>query len=213
MIEIKDAKLRDLHARAERAQADLEEGKKQLFRSDGAKLYSEDEHREQLRALERERNGVLKDVEGQAREIRVGVESEIAGIEHADPADTLTLEELERANQLRAFALDTAEILNPETFGKRLEAVLAGGDKGNIFAYYMAGRRKSAEKEGRVPFRAALDGMEAALGGGQRAQKVEAAKRKEREALEVESLAHHLQTGARGAAGAYLAQTYGRRAG
>jgi hypothetical protein len=47
------------------------------------------------------------------------------------------------------------------------------------------------------------------LGGESRAVEVEAAKRREVEAFEVESLAHSLQVGARNAAGAYAIRTYG----
>lgn len=213
MTEIKDAKLRDLNVRAERAQTRYEEGTKELFRSDGTKLYSEDEHRQRVRALAQERNAVLRDVEGRAKEARLAVASEIEGIENADPADALTSEELERANQKRAFALDAAEILDAEAFGKRLESVLVGGDKDNIFAYYVAGLRKGKDRGGRVPFGDALGRMEAFLVGGRRTGEVEAARRKEREAFEVESLAHYLQAGVRNAADAYLDRTYGRRTG
>lgn len=179
MTEIKDTRLRSLNGQAERAQARFAEDKGLLFRSDGGQLYSDEEHREQLLTLEQERNAVLKDVEAQAKEMRLAVASEIEGIENADPADTLTPEELEQANQRRAFALDAAETLDPEAFGKRLEAVLAAGDKGNIFAHYMAAQRKAKEREGRVPFVEVLGKMEAVLGGDRRAKDVEKAHQRE----------------------------------
>ncbi len=206
---IKDAKLRDLNARAERAQARYEEGEKELFRADGSKLYSEDEHRQRVRALAQERNGVLRDIEQQAYEMKAAVASEVERIENADPADSLTPEELEHANQKRAFALDAAETLDPEKFKKRLEAVLAAGDKGSIFAHYMAGQHRSKERNGRVPFRGVLERMEAALGGDRRASEVEKAKRKEGEALQVELLAGNLKVGARSSVDAYMNKTYG----
>ncbi len=209
MTEIKDAKLRDLNVRAERAQACFEEGEKELFRPDGSKLFSDSEHGERVRALEQERNGVLGDIEQQAKEVRMAVATEIERIENADPADALAPSELEQANLKRAFAVDAAETLDAEAFGKRLESVLAAGDKGSIFAYYMAGQRKSKDRDSRVSFRDVLAEMGAALGGKSRAADVEAAKRRQEEAVEVESLAHNLQSGSRNAYGTYAKRTYG----
>ena len=103
MAEIKDAKLRDLNVRAERAQACFEEGEKELFRPDGSKLFSDSEHGERVRALEQERNGVLRDIEQQAKEVRMAVATEIERIENADPADALAPSELEQANLKRVF--------------------------------------------------------------------------------------------------------------
>ena len=62
-------------------------------------------------------------------------------IEHTDLADAVP-QELDRANLERAFALDAAEALVAEAFGKRLESVLAGGDRASIFAYWKAAQRK-----------------------------------------------------------------------
>jgi hypothetical protein len=143
--QIKDAKLRDLNARAERAQARYEEAKKGLFRADGSKFYSDDVHDEQLKKRANERNGVLRDIEQQAHEMKMAVASEVERIENADPANSLSSEELEQANKRRAFAMDAADTLDTKVFGKRLESVLAGGDKGSIFAYWMAGQRLSKE--------------------------------------------------------------------
>lgn len=226
MTDIKDGKLKDLNARAENAQARYEEGEKTLFRSDGSKLYSEDEHRQQVRALEQERNGVLSDIEQQTHEMRMAVASEIERIENADPADMLTSEELEQANQKRAFALDAAESLGTEALKKRLESVLAGDDRGSIFAYLMAGqrkaedirqqRRKALTDAGRPAASGArvtdldevLGKMEAALGGDSRDAEIEAAKRKEEEAMQVGLSAGYLKAGARSAAEAQLKKRY-----
>jgi len=139
---IRDARLRDLNARAESAQRRHEEGKKGLRRPDGSKLYSIEVYGEELKKLARERNGVLAEGERQAREAQLAVVSEIVRIENADPAGRDLPEELDRANLKRAFALDAVE-----AFGKKLEPVLASGVRASIFAYWMAGQRK--RKEGR----------------------------------------------------------------
>lgn len=210
MTEIKDAKLRDLNVTAERAQTRYEEGTNALLRPDGSKLYADDEHRERVQVLEQERNEVLGEVEHEAHEIRVAVESEIEIIENADPTSSLSSDELEQANLRRAFAMDAAETLSLEAFGKRLASVLAAGDKGSIFAYLVAGQRKSADRGGRVPFRDVLGEMAAALGGDRRAAAVESARHKEGEAFQVEQLAHNLKTGARTSAEAFMNQKYAR---
>lgn len=201
--QIRDANLRDLNARAERAQAAYEEGEKALFRADGSKYYSDEVHDEEIKKLAAERRGVLDGIERQAGEVRLSVESEIESIENADPADSLTPDELERANQKRAFAIDASETLSAEAFDKRCESVLAGGDRGSIFAYWMAGQRKSRERSDRVPIGGVLARMEAALGGESRAARVEEASRRGGEAMRAGLLASNLKVGARSTYEAY----------
>jgi hypothetical protein len=226
--QIRDERLNALNTQAERAQAVYEEGKQSLFRPDGSKLYSDEVHEDELTKLAAERKTVVGGVEQEAREAADAARGEIERIESADLADALTEEELARANQKRAFALDAAETMGPEAFKKRLESVLAGGDRGNIFAYWMAGRRKaeglldqrrqglanagrsSATTGSITNLHEVLGKLEAALGGKSRDASIAAAQRREAEAERVEYLAGYLKDGYRGAASAYGGRKYGR---
>jgi len=106
-------------------------------------------------------------------------------IENAGPAGASSLVELDRAHLERAFALDAAGALDAEAFGKRLESVLVGGDRVSIFAYRMAGQRKSKESRGRLPRRQGTwqDGGDP----GRRAAEIEVANRDEGEAVQAAS--------------------------
>jgi len=115
----------------------------------------------------------------------LAVASEKVRIENAGPAGASSLVELDRAHLERAFALDAAGALDAEAFGKRLESVLVGGDRVSIFAYRMAGQRKSKESRGRLPRRQGTwqDGGDP----GRRAAEIEAANRDEGEAVQAAS--------------------------
>lgn len=217
------AKLNELKARAERAQERYEQSEKRLFRPDGSKLYSDDVHKEEIDKLRTERNRELGEVEELVREERVAASTRVENARNADPTELLAEEELGRANAKRAFALDASESFDAEAFGKRLESVLAGGDKAAIFAYWMAGQRKQERLResrrgtaGDVPGRPAstpLDGivgeMREHLDGGRTRESIEAAERTENDAMQVEMLAGSLKHGARTPAQAYLNRTHG----
>jgi hypothetical protein len=55
--------------------------------------------------------------------------------------------------------LTAAESLDAKAFEKRLESVLAGGDRAFDFAYWMAGQRKSREGRGARPGRGTWQGV------------------------------------------------------
>lgn len=117
---------------------------------------------------------------------------------------------LERANQKRGFAADAADALDVETLKARLEAVLAGGDKGAIFAHWMGGQRRRGRilerRRENAPSGAAAVGappvsittelddvlgrMREAIDGGRTASEIEAAKQRSREALDVQETAY-----------------------
>ncbi len=81
-------------------------------------------------------------MERQAREPQLAVALGLARVENADLADAVSPKELDRANLELAFALEATEALDAEAFEKRLESVLAGGDRAS-FAYWKAGQRDS----------------------------------------------------------------------
>lgn len=132
----------DLRARAERVQRIFEEGRAALHRSDGQRRFSDAEHAERLNALRGERNRVLGELEEELRAAFEETNAQITNLEHRDPTELLTSDELGLASQKRAFASDAAETLDIETLKARLEAVLAGGEKGSIFAHWMAGQKR-----------------------------------------------------------------------
>jgi hypothetical protein len=136
-------RLGDLKTRAERAIQAFEAGRAQLFRADGeTKTYRDEDHEERLGALYRERNQVLAEVEQEARAQGEAATREITHLENRDPQELLTSEELERAGARRGFANDQADALDLGALNRRLESVLAGGDKAAIFAHFLAAQRR-----------------------------------------------------------------------
>lgn len=220
MTEIRNERLRTLKAKAEAAGRKFEDGRKRLYQADGSPLFAEDVMKLELEKLARERNGEIFAVEEEVREIAAGAGDTLERLENADPADLLSAEELERAERRRAFALDQAEGLSVEDLKKRLESVLAGGDRANIFAHLVAGRRRQQaiierrqEREraevgqsgtavppsytSGTPLDDTLEAMQKALAGQKRAAELEAAAALGRESFEVESVAHSLRHGGR----------------
>jgi hypothetical protein len=205
-------KLGDLKARAETAIQAFERALLGLSRPDGSKVYADEEHERRLSALRAERNRVLSEVEQGAREEAEAALAEISRLEHRDPQELLSPDELERANLRRAFALDTAETLATTELVARLEAVLAGGDKGSIFSYWMAGQRRrrsilegmaenaasgtddprvrAAQATGGTPLDDVLAKMFEVLDGGRTAAAIEAAREHIGHAHEVGQLAY-----------------------
>ena len=106
------------------------------------KIFSDAEHAERLNTLRGERNRVLGEVEAELQAAFQEANAEITNLENRDPAELRASEELARANQKRAFASDAAETLDVGSIVRRLEAVLAGGEKGSVFARWMAGQRR-----------------------------------------------------------------------
>ena len=115
-----------------------------------------------------------------------------------------------------------------EVLKGRLEAMLAEGDKGLIYAYWMAGQRRreairertrearrgaggaSTAQSVATPLDDVLERMEAALAGERRERAIQEARERAEKALGVEMLASSLKEGARTYAKAYLNRRYGR---
>lgn len=230
MTEIRNERLRTLKAKAEAAGRRFEEGKRRLYRN-GQQLFSDEVHRDEMDKLARERNGVLFEIESEAREISAGVAGAVERLENSDPADLLSAEELEKANARRAFALDQVDGLSAGDLRKRLDSVLASGDRANIFAYLVAGRHRrerimERQREraasssssgdpaaatpaiGGTPFDRTLEAMQKALGGEKREAEVEAAKAASVESFEVESVANGLRFDGRSQAQIHSMKNY-----
>src|SRR4051812_38235611 len=83
-----------------------EAAKAELFRPDGSKVYGDEEHKERETALKREFDAQIDNIEADIAQRITATEEELLKLEHADPTDILTNEELARANAKRAFVSD-----------------------------------------------------------------------------------------------------------
>lgn len=212
--------IKNLKARAERAQAKFEADKAQLYRGDGAPIYGDQENKERLGALTQERNATLRQIEEDARTERATLDTKAANIKNRDAAGLLTGEELRTANDRRTFAQDAAETLGVEELALRLQSVQASGDKGVIFAHLSAAERRRREivrsrptgTNGTASSTTELDGviseMRKALDPHAEAE-IESARSAQEEAIGVELLAANLKHGARTSAEAYVNRQYG----
>ena len=220
----------DLKARATAAQQRYEEAEARLYRTDGAKLYGDEEHEERLSALDAERREACQSVVEAARSLRVAAEEEIGRAKFTDHADRLTPEELEEAGRRLPFSSMDAESLPEEELAGRLESVLTSGNKGTMYAWYKAasqrrrriieGRRETLRQTGQspaaVPSATALDapinklGATLDPGAGSR---LEEARRREREALRVEMEAGNLARGSSSSAAGYVSRRMSRLSG
>ena len=114
---------------------------KALTRSDGAPIYSEDEHAQREAAawstLQRDFGGVSEKLQSIAAEARAEVER----IDSADITARLSTDELARANALREFAYEEASGMTHDALAERLRRVRAEGSKADRFVWLRAARR------------------------------------------------------------------------
>jgi hypothetical protein len=180
-----------LRLRAEHASTNFERDRGDLYRDDGSPLFSEDEHARREGELAAERNRVLSEVTPALEEAITGLRDERANLENADPAASLTDAELSRAASLRGFVADEAGELSVENLVARLNAVRAAGERGSMLAHARAARRRlqsdatrrrrALQQAGQPTYTAspdrdlqlAVEGLEGALGGEERARGVE----------------------------------------
>jgi hypothetical protein len=211
-----------LKRRAEQAQNDFERAYAQLFRDTAQqeKRYSDKEHRECLHTLDQERAHKLDAViEELHREVSVA-EKDLAVLEDGDPTALVSSTELSTAAAKKPFVDDEVWALPEGGLTGKLRAVLDGGDKASIFAYWRTGSARlqailealsastgvtggTAEVLGPQDLREVLDEMRRYLAGPERLAKAEKARQKTKGAVEVELLASNLKVGARSAAEAW----------
>lgn len=212
-------RLGDLKVHIDDAQEKFETDKATLYRSDGSQMFSEDEHKERLDALTRERNTTLKQAEEDVREEMIKLDERVEHVKARDIAELLDGEELRAAGDRRAFAIDASETLGTGELASRMRSVLATGDKGAIFAYLNAGERKrrelvNARPAGRAGASSATD-LDSVLAEMRKVlnpnaeSEIEAAKERKEKAVQLQVLAGNLQQGARNSAQVYINQAYG----
>ena len=197
-----------LKSRAEAAQSEYERAYAQLFRDaeKREKLYSDDEHRTRVRVLEQER---ARKLDAEIEEIRREVEEasmEISLLENGDVTSLVSADELAAAAAKKPFAEDDIGGLSEGDLAGKLRAVLDGGDRAAVFAYWRAGSARLQSMSGVAGpegLREVLDQMRDFLAGPERLARVARAREKIEAALEVELLASNLKVGARSSAEAW----------
>ena len=140
----------------------FEAAQSKLYRSDGTKHYSEEEHAERERAIRREFkaavDAIAESVDG---EITTAKESLLIA-ESADPTGAHTTEELGGANAGRPFVSDDVFCLLMEKLIVRCRAVLAQGERPAMFLYALyAGQRAELadDEEGIYELREVVAGL------------------------------------------------------
>ncbi len=119
----------------EQAMEHQEARKSELYRSDGARLFGDEEHEERERSIGQEFTATMDSIEAGVDEKIASAEESLLILENADPTDALTRSELEDANARRPFVSDEAFTLPLDKLVDRCRAVLAQGDKPSMFLY------------------------------------------------------------------------------
>jgi hypothetical protein len=207
----KDKIMTELHDRIDQAREHFEAPQADLYRPDGGKAYSDEEHDERAGALQRELNATL-DRLGPEIEKRIETAAEaVHQLEHRDPSGALTTEELERANARSAFIKDEVNGLSTDALAERMRAVASSGDRPAAFLYAHHARMKmqtfDSEAEG-LTLKALTAELESALDPQGVKRREQAAKALEA-ARELKSYAHYRRHGARDAAELHMNRVYG----
>lgn len=199
-----------IKARMDAAVERQEAEKAALYRADGSKRYSDEEHAEREAAINREFREQMDAIEADIEGSFAAAEEAILAAEGADPTAALTTEELERANAKSAFVADDCSSLPLDSLKKRCRAVLASGDRATMFLYVHHAARRADSEEGIavVGLRGAVEALRAKADpeGKKRAERA-------REALEearrLREEAYYRRRGVKDAYGLYSQQAYG----
>jgi hypothetical protein len=136
-MNVQDAEreLRIYSERLDRALATFEQKQQaQLYRK-GQPIYAPEEHARQVEALVKQT--IDREVEAAnnvAAKLQAEAERLLADL-HADPADSLTTAELERANAKQVYVKEDCERLPFTELANRLQSVLSSGDKPTQFLH------------------------------------------------------------------------------
>lgn len=126
----------------ERAAAEFEAAKKRLFRTDGSKVFGEEEHRERLGDMV---SGLREKVAAVATEAAAdaeGYEREALALTYVDPASQVSASERGRLESSRAFVKEDCEAMAVPALAERIAAVSAGSDKAAKVLHARYGRRR-----------------------------------------------------------------------
>jgi hypothetical protein len=165
-----------------------------LYHPDGSKIFADAEHREHLRAIEREFATTMDKIQAAIEERAERARGELAALEHADPAAGLSTDDLQRAAALSAFVGEEVEGLSLADLARRLRAAASSGDRAGSYALlHHAARRQNEDLSGEV--RDAVAELRRALDPG-REEKAEAAKASLEEAEDLQFKAQLARAGA-----------------
>ncbi len=118
-----------------------------LLRPDGTKIYGEQEDKERRHAIRREFEATMGRVEADISERVAAAQEEILIHENADPASSLSTEELQRAAAMNAFVAGEVESLSVADLVRRCRTAAGSGDRAAMYALaHHAGRRADEEE-------------------------------------------------------------------
>ncbi len=199
-----------------------------LYRADGTKLYSDEEHASREADIKRRFRAAMDAIDEEAETLITAAEESLLVAENADPTDALTTEELASANARRPFVSDEVFTLPMEKLVARCRAVLAQGDRPAMFLYALYGGQRAGlsgdESSYNPRYNAPTGGVEAFAGeetGELREvvselwrkanpdgeKRIEAARAKLEEAGGLKDYSYMRRRGAKDALGLYQRQT------
>ena len=136
-----------MREKIDRTTEQYEREKAELFREDGTKRYSEEEHAEREADLNRRFQAAMDTIEEATRNVE-RAEEVLLVAEDSDPTGILTTDELASANARRPFVSDEVWRLSSEALQRRLRAVLAGDNKVSAFLYVLYASQRVGESDG-----------------------------------------------------------------
>jgi len=137
--------------RIEEAATQREEAEAKLYRDDGSKVYGEQEHRERLAAIRAEYSRAFDRIDAAIEERVEQSEGELVALEHADPAGSLSTEELQRAAAMSGFVGAEVDGLSTQNLVRRVRAAASSGDRAAMYALqHHAARRVDADLTGEI---------------------------------------------------------------
>jgi hypothetical protein len=205
-----------------------EEGK--LYRADGSKLYSEEEHVSREADIRRRFRAAMDAIDEEAEAKIAAAEESLLVTENADPTDALSTEELASANARRPFVSDEVLTMPLEKLTARCRAVLAQDDRPAMFLYALYGGQRadltgdesaynlnynSPTDDGDLPAGEDTGELREVVSELRRKvnpdgeKRIEAARAKLEEARGVKDYAYLRRRGAKDALGLYHQQAYG----
>jgi hypothetical protein len=195
----------EIKRQADALQSEYEGKRSKLYRGDGQKVYSDPEHNEQVRTLQRERNQKLDALGAEANTAMQEAEAESANIKSEDLSGRLTSEELANANARHAFVSEDVAEMPGRAIDARVDSVLAGGDRASMYLHARALRKRASESDTPTGAESAAKRLEDALFGEKRQGDIEAADSRAQEYLSAQLRASTLKRGATTPAGAWAA--------
>jgi hypothetical protein len=121
--------------------------KAQLFREDGSKRHSDSEHRERAGALREKFYGEMDQLEAEIGEEINRRETALVAVEFSDPADSLSVGELQRASARRELVSEDAAKLPLGELAGKMKAALASGDRAMMYLLSRSARHRVGDLE------------------------------------------------------------------